>query len=177
MLIASYKSVRPGLVGVGNKLIQYRLESEISHSELVFEPSDGVDSLMPDLTTNPDPLGGLWCGSSVFAERLPEFSPVRPNEIGGVRFKRINVHNGNWTTLKINIPRQDKIDAALWFKKHQGSYYDYSLIANYVLWLLPSNVDGRYMCSESVASALKMIEAHRYDPALLHNTLAYMFSQ
>jgi hypothetical protein len=132
---------------------------------------------MPDGSTYPSADGSLWCGSSVFAERLPKDSPVRPNEIGGVRFKRINVHNGNWSNIKINIPRYDKIKAALWYKAHQGYGYDYSLIANYVMWLLPSNKVDRYMCSESVAEALGITDSYRYDPAVLHHTLMYAFSQ
>ena len=64
MLLASYKSTRPGLQGLANVLIRLRLGGIYSHCELVFQPGDGVDHLMPDGTTAPDENGALWCVSS-----------------------------------------------------------------------------------------------------------------
>jgi hypothetical protein len=40
MKLASYKGTRPGIQGIGNILIRWRLEDQISHSELIFEPGD-----------------------------------------------------------------------------------------------------------------------------------------
>ncbi len=77
MLIASYKSTRPGLQGIANRLIRLRLRSIYSHCEVVFEPLDNVGHLMPDGSCAPGPDGALWCASSVAAEALPAHSPRR----------------------------------------------------------------------------------------------------
>lgn len=69
MKLASYKATRPGLQGVANRLIRWRLRGPYSHNELVFEPGDGVAALMPDGTCAADARGALWCASSVAAEQ------------------------------------------------------------------------------------------------------------
>lgn len=173
MLLATYKSIRPGLQGIGNRLIQLRLDSIYSHSELIFEPSDGVDHLMPNFTTSPNEKNEFWAASSIFAEKLPPWSKNRPNENGGVRFKLINPHNGNWDCIKLGISREERIKAAEWYIKNEGMPYDYQLIAHFSLWLLTSGEDNSYMCSESVAEALGIKDSFRYDPATLHHTLEY----
>lgn len=175
MLLATYVGVTDGLQGVANILIQRRLKSLLTHSELIFEPGEGVDEFMPDKNTYPLSDGSLWAASSVFAERLPDYSPIRPGEWGGVRFKRINIRTNNWVTIKLGFQREKKLEMAQWFQDNQGAKYDHSLIANYAIWWLASNVEGRYMCSEAIATAMGMIEPHRYHPALLHNTMRYMF--
>ncbi len=42
MLLASYTGTRPGLQGLANRAIRFRLGGPYSHTELVFEPGDGV---------------------------------------------------------------------------------------------------------------------------------------
>lgn len=49
-------------MGLGNVLIRLRLRGPYSHSEIVFEPGDGVDHLMPDGTCALDVTGAL-CGA------------------------------------------------------------------------------------------------------------------
>jgi hypothetical protein len=66
MLLASYIETRPGLQGLNNRLISFRLNTKITHNELVFEDCDGVDDLMPDKTTKIDNENRLWCASSGF---------------------------------------------------------------------------------------------------------------
>ena len=173
MLLASYVGVRPGLQGLNNRLISYRLKTKITHNELVFEDCDGVDDLMPDKTTKIDSEGKLWCASSVIAEKLPDFSPVRPGGFGGVRFKRIDIYNGNWLTIKLPFSREKRIQAAKWFKDNQGAYYDYPLIAEYVLWALGKDKFDAYICSESIAASLGIGDPFRINPPILHTTLAY----
>lgn len=177
MLLATYIGITDGLQGFGNILIRKRLDSLYTHSELIFEPGEGVDSFLPDRNANPSLDGSLWAASSVFAEKLPNYSPVRAGEYGGVRFKRINIRTKNWVTIKLGFSREKKAEIAQWFRINQGAKYDYSLIANYAMWWLANDVSGRYMCSESIATAIGMIEPHRYHPALLHNTLQYIFQQ
>lgn len=174
MLLASYIGVRPGLQGINNRLISYRLKTKITHNELVFEDCDGVDDLMPDLTTKIDSEGKLWCASSAIAEKLPDFSPVRPEGFGGVRFKRIDIYNGNWLTIKLPFSREKRIEAAKWFKNNQGAYYDYPLIAEYVSWALSKEQASAYICSEAIAASLGLKEPFRFNPPNLHNTIDFL---
>ena len=46
MQLASYKSTRLGLQGIANRIIRLRLRGPYSHTEVVFEPGDGVDHLV-----------------------------------------------------------------------------------------------------------------------------------
>ena len=174
MKLASYKGTRPGIQGIGNILIRWRLEDQISHSELIFEPSDGVDDLMPDKTTKIDNENRLWCASSVIAEKLPDFSPVRAGGFGGVRFKRINLYNGNWIFIKVPVSREIKYQAANWFKNNQDAYYDYPLIAEYVSWALSKEKASAYICSEAIAASLGLKEPFRFNPPNLHNTIDFL---
>ena len=170
MKLASYKGTRPGIQGVGNFLIRNRLESPISHSELIFEPGDGVDHLMPDGTCEPDEDGAYWSASSTFAEKIPSFSPKRAGKSGGVRFKRINFNKDHWKFVELDNGQGNEISqmAAIWFVKNQGVCYDMSLIVKFIVWLLPYQNNDKVMCSEAVASALGMPAPARIDPALLH---------
>lgn len=170
MKLASYISTRPGIQGVGNFLIRNRLESPISHSELIFEPGDGVDHLMPDGTCEPDENGAYWAASSTFAEKIPSFSPKRAGKSGGVRFKRIKFAQDHWKIVELDNGQGNEISqmAAIWFVKNQGVCYDMSLIVKFIIWLLPYQNNDKVMCSEAVASALGMPDPARIDPALLH---------
>ncbi len=174
MLLASYIGTRPGLQGLNNKLISFRLKTGITHNELVFEDCDGVDDLMPDKTTKIDNENRLWCASSVIAEKLPDFSPVRAGGFGGVRFKRINLYNGNWIFIKVPVSREIKYQAANWFKNKQGAYYDYPLIAEYISWALSKEQASAYICSEAIAASLGLKEPFRFNPPNLHNTIDFL---
>ena len=99
MKLASYVGTRDSIVGLGSRLIRLRLSGirqalqtdntsfkdplRASHSEIVFEPGDGVDDLMPDGTCRPNEKGELWCVSSVGLERIPHFSTRRAGKRGG----------------------------------------------------------------------------------------------
>lgn len=113
MKLASYKGTRAGLMGIGNWLIRLRLRGIYSHSEIVFEPGDGVDALMPDGTCEPDADGALWCVSSTGLERLPTWSPRRAGRLGGVRFKRI-VLGDKWHLRKVE---QHPLVCIYWYDK------------------------------------------------------------
>lgn len=168
MQLASYKSTRPGIQGWANRLIRLRLRGEHSHNEVVFEPGDGVDHLMPDGTCAPDAAGALWCASSVAAERLPMFSVRRAGNVGGVRFKRIALDPERWDVVPY---RRDALAAASWFRMHEGSRYDWALILGFLAWLLawlaPERQD-RFTCSEAAAAAGGVPQAWRFDPCSLH---------
>ncbi|HQQ70219.1 MAG TPA: hypothetical protein PLL92_07905 [Alicycliphilus sp.] len=165
MLLASYKSTRPGLQGIANRIIRLRLRSPYSHTEVVFEPGDGVDHLMPDGSCAPDAHGALWCASSVAAEALPGHSPRRAGGTGGVRFKRIALDPARWDLQRVAA---HPLYAARWFRQHEGELYDWQLILGFVSWLIPHKAT-RWTCSEASAAALGVPDpdAWRFDPANL----------
>lgn len=165
MLLAFYKSTRPGLQGIANRVIRLRLRSIYSHCEVVFEPQDGVGHLMPDGSCEPGPDGALWCASSVAAEALPTHSTRRASKMGGVRFKRITLNPDHWDVRRVACsPTQ----AAQWFKAHEGELYDWQLILGFVSWVIPQKA-MRWTCSEASAAASGAPEADawRFDPANL----------
>lgn len=161
MKLASYKSTRPGIMGLGNILIRLRLRGIYSHSEIVFEPGDGVDHLMPDGTCEPDADGALWCVSSTGLERIPAWSHRRAGKRGGVRFKRI-VLSDKWTLDAVSSPEH----AAKWAVLNQGTLYDWQLILGFLAWLIPHKT-SRVMCSEACAEMLGFDDAWRFDPCVL----------
>lgn len=172
MLLASYKSTRPGLQGLFNRIIRLRLRGPYSHSEVVFEPGDGVDHLMPDGAAAIGQDGSLWCASSVAAEALPEFSGRRAGKTGGVRFKRVVLDPSHWDLVKVNL---DPMATAQWFKAHEGEMYDWQLILGFMSWVIPQK-DQRWTCSEACAAALGIpeTEAWRLDPCdILATTTAW----
>lgn len=165
MLLASYKSTRPGLQGIANRIIRLRLRGPYSHTEVVFEPGDGVDHLMPDGSCAPDAHGALWCASSVAAEALPAHSPRRAGKTGGVRFKRIALDPSRWGMQRVAAP---PLQAAQWFKQHEGELYDWQLILGFISWAIPHKAT-RWTCSKAGAAALGVPEddAWRFDPVNL----------
>lgn len=163
MKLASYHGTRAGLMGLGNIIIRLRLRGRFSHSEIVFEPGDGVDHLMPDGTCEPDADGALWCVSSTGLERLPAWSPRRAGRRGGVRFKRIVLKPAKWT---LDAVQADPLYAAQWADENQGVPYDWQLILGFVAWLIP-NKRSRVMCSEACAEMMSYFDAWRRDPCIL----------
>ena len=162
MRLASYKGTRAGLMGLGNILIRLRLRGPYSHSEIVFEPGDGVDALMPDGTCAPDADGALWCVSSTGLERIPPWSQRRPGKRGGVRFKRIVIKPDHWQLD--DMPGAQA--AATWAVLNEGRLYDWQLILGFLAWVVP-NKRSRVMCSEACAEMLGFDDAWRFDPCAL----------
>jgi len=163
MLLASYKSTRPGLQGVANRVIRWRLRGQYSHSEIVFEPTDGVDDLMPDGRAD-EIDGSLWCVSSVAAERLPAWSDRRAGALGGVRFKRIALDPARWDLVQVQA---DALKAASLASLIKGAMYDWQQVAGYLSWLIPHKSD-RWSCAEVCAYLMGMPDAWRFDPCSLH---------
>lgn len=165
MLLVSYKSTRPGLQGIANRVIRWRLNGSYSHTELVFEPHDPVGHLMPDGTAARGADGSLWCASSVAAEALPVHSPRRAGKTGGVRFKRIALDTSRWDLQRVAA---NPVQAAQWFKQHEGELYDWQLVLGFVSWVIPHKA-MRWTCSEACAAALRVPDddAWRFDPVNL----------
>lgn len=168
MKLASYTGTRPGIMGIGNRLIRLRLRGRVSHCEVVFEPGDGVDHLMPDGTCAPDADNRLWCFSSVGLEGLPDYSPRRAGSIGGCRFKRIHVHD--WTKWDLDNAQVDPISAAEHAYRLQGTLYDWQYIAGFLAWGVPER-EGRLACSEACAAVLGFDQPHRFDPCSLQSAV------
>lgn len=166
MLIASYKSTRPGIQGIANRIIRLRLRSPYSHTEVVFEPEDQVGQWLPDGSAARGEDGSLWCASSVAAEALPAHSPRRAGKGGGVRFKRIVLDPDHWDVRRVAC---SPLRAAQWFKGNEGDLYDWQLILGFVSWVIPQK-SQRWTCSEASAAALGVPdgEAWRFDPPGLH---------
>lgn len=163
MHVASYKATRPGLQGLANRAIRLRLRGIYSHSEVVFQPGDGVDHLMPDGSCAPVD-GAYWCASSVAAERLPSHSPQRAGQMGGVRFKRIALDPAHWDVVAY---RRCPLRAAQWFRAHEGDRYDWQLILGFLAWVIPQQAH-RWTCSEAAAAAGGYADPWRFDPCTLH---------
>ena len=173
MLLASYITIRPGIQGIANRLIRWRLRSKESHTEVVFMPGDGVDNRMPDGTCEPDATGALWCASSVAWERLPEWSPRRAGRRGGVRFKRIALKPEHW---HLQPYQRDPVAAVEVFKRLEGQAYSWRLILGWVGWLItviwpPSR--RKRVCSQVSAEAggVDPDEAWRFDPPILRRAV------
>lgn len=168
MKLAAYIGTRPGIAGLGNILIRGRLRGLYSHCEVVFEPGDDVDQLMPDGTCEPDADGRLWGFSSVGLERLPDYSPRRPGKIGGARFKRIDFANaGKWELVPI---KAQPLVAAREAADMQGERYDWLHIMSFIAWPIKQN-KSRSTCAETCARLLGLPEPHRYDPCSLHGVV------
>lgn len=163
MQLASYHSTRPGLQGIANRLIRWRLRGPYSHNEIIFEPGDGVDDLMPDGSCAPVD-GALWCVSSVAAERMPAWSRRRPGALGGVRFKRVKIDPAKWDVIP--LPGSAR-DAATRASVCEGEMYDWQLIAGFLNWLIPDK-SGRWTCNELCAWCAGILDPWRFDPCALH---------
>lgn len=166
MKLASYKGTRPGVQGVLNRIIRRRFLGLHSHSEIVFEPGDDVDPLMPDGTTSPDAAGALWCVSAVAWETLPAWSAYRAGKRGGVRFKRIALAPDHWDLRP--LPGRSPLEAARLARRHEGEPYSWRLIARWAAWYIEQATQTRqWACSTFCALLLGLRQADRYDPCLL----------
>ena len=190
MKLASYVGTQSGYKGLGNILIRLRIAGikeaihlkpyggttlRASHSEVVFEPTDGVDHLMPDGTCKPDSEGRLWCASSTGMDILPSWSKRRAGKLGGVRFKRINVSNTDkWELQTIHLP--EPITVAKFFKDNEGALYDWQAIVSFIAKFIPDK-DGRFMCSEVISRSLFLIDAAKIDPCQLQGIVNNLHNQ
>jgi len=184
MKLASYVGTQSGYKGLGNILIRLRIAGikeaihlkpyggtalRASHSEVVFEPTDGVGHLMPDGTCKPDSEGRLWCASSTGMDILPSWSKRRAGKLGGVRFKRINVSNTDKWELQ-TIHNTDAELVAKFFKDNEGALYDWQAIVSFIAKFIPDK-DGRFMCSEVIAASLYIPDSAKVNPCDLQETV------
>lgn len=163
MKLLGFKANSPGLAGIVDRLIRFRLDGRYSHTEIMFEPGDNVEHLVPDGVLEPI-NGEYWCASSSGLDRMPFYSKRRCGQLGGVRFKRIKPNPRKWTIL--DIKDKDAVKAAEVFVKYEGACYDYKLILGYINFFM-RDTKGKLICSEICAQALGYKETWRYDPCLL----------
>lgn len=165
MKLASYHGTRSGLMGLGNAAIRLRLRGKFSHTEIMFEPGDGVDHMMPDGTCAPDANGAYWMASSVGLERIPVWSNRRAGRLGGWRMKRIVPDPRKWTLDEV---KSDPIVAASMARENEGSLYDWQLVLQFIGWIIPQKM-SRGHCAEVAARMLGIPaeDAWRFDPCSL----------
>lgn len=176
MKLASYKGTRAGWQGWFNRLIRWRFSGPYSHSEIVFEPGDGVDTSMPDQTCNATNAGELWCASSVALERLPDWANYRAGKVGGVRFKRIALDLEKWDLLPVS---GDPHLVVTMFNLYEGIPYSWRLIAKFAAWFVDLRGTKQMTCSQVCAFAIgvEFDEAWRFDPCTLHAAVKAMGGQ
>lgn len=167
MKLLSYTGTRPGIAGIGNRLVRWRLSSPYSHSEVMFEPGDGVEYLMPDGSLEPDADGAYWCASASATDVMPNWGDkrcVRAGAKGGIRFKRIVIKPENWTVCPYQF---DAAQVASWFYVHEGDLYDWRHILSYLGMManvITHQDEYRFTCAEACAAAAGFNKAEVFDP-------------
>lgn len=170
MKLLSYKVIRPGFQSLGSISVRIRLRSPLSHTEVMYEPGDGVDHLMPDGTCDPDENGAYWCASSTAAEKLPhydnpKFTNRRAGKFGGVRFKRIVPKPDHW--LIQDVLGFDPVKSAQWFFNNLGMAYDWKHILSFIAvgwnWVFRQSHD-KVTCTEACAASFGFPDADNFDP-------------
>ena len=174
MKIASYIGTQSGYAGWGDRIVRWRYGGgsaslpEPSHTEIVFEPGDGVDHLMPDGTT--EVIGEeYWCASSSMFDRMPMWSPIRAGKLGGVRFKRIHLSAEKW---EVRDFKRDALMAAMWYKAHEGQPYNVAQLLVYLEWFMAivvRNTTQKWTCTSSVAAALGYYRPELYHPSIMRS--------
>ena len=178
MLRASDKSTRSGYKGLGNIIIRWRLKSQYSHSEIVFEPEDNVrDFIAPSLWEQAEHANtNLIMGSSTGTDRIPAYSHYRAGKLGGVRLKYHVYDPTKWDYTKLDPAVFSARDAIKTFLTEEGKCYDWKLIGSFVSWvwwLVAGTGQNKYMCSEICAKALKIPEYEEISPKNLDMTVKY----
>lgn len=158
MLLASYIGTRTGLKGLISVIKRWYYKSRYTHSEIVFEPGDGVEDLMPDKSLDLTIDFEFWCASMVFGEIMPMSSPLRAGQNGGIRLKRIDVNDGNWDLIPID-PKLNR-QVAAWFFSKLGQERDL--------------YNKKYTSSSAIAKALGIIDYQRFNPPALKSLVFFL---
>lgn len=86
----------------------------------------------------------------------------------GVRFKRIDLSSGRWDLYQPARRYQTmEPQARQWFIEHEGLPYDHLGLAWFVLPIEEFNDPKAFVCSEAIASALRMRKPHKFHPQRL----------
>lgn len=144
MRVAFYKSTRPGLAGIFNRLVRWWTRGPYSHVELI------IDTRLRARST-------YVCYSS-------------SAEDGGVRSKRIDIRPEKWDVIELNPLTYSVDKARLWYFLRMGAKYDYRGLLGGVVRSVKDD-RHKYFCSESIAAALGFDDPWRFDPNTLHKAL------
>lgn len=125
-----------------NRLVSWWLRGPYSHCELVIRV---------------DEAGRAHCLSSSFMD-------------GGVRIKVMWLDPAHWDVLPAR-PRISASRAYQWAYDKAEAGYDVLGLLGFV-WRRQRGEQHRWFCSEAVADVLGYPEPWRYDPCVLHSTLA-----
>jgi hypothetical protein len=79
---------------------------------------------------------------------------------GGVRFKTIDMSNGQWDIVEVEADAQQVFD---YFAQRLGSEYDWAGIFRFILPFVPHN-KNQYICSEICAGALGYKNPEDFSP-------------
>jgi hypothetical protein len=88
-----------------------------------------------------------------------------------VRFKAIDFDPMLWDFVPLPAALEQR--ARAWFVKHKGQAYDLLGNLHFVIGGVGDDKE-KWFCSESVAAALGMDQAWRYDPATLYSALFFL---
>lgn len=138
MKLAMYKATEPGIYGLFDRLVRWWTRGPYSHCELVFE------------------YGGEDTPSLCASASLPD---------GGVRFRRITLDSPKWDI--IDIGNENRSRALNWFVDHDDCSYDIQGIFGLIVWRI-GHRRRKYFCSEAIAEALGISDAHTITPNKLH---------
>lgn len=142
MKLALYKGTQRGLYGIINRIIRWRLNSNYSHVELVFEAVDKVGKLMPDGDCDVNDRQQLWAFSS----------EARFGKSGGVRLKRIRFCKDKWDLYDINLNSKKCAINALSIINRP---YDWFFILSHIIPFIKQK-EGSFACEDAVSYALSI---------------------
>lgn len=85
----------------------------------------------------------------------------------GVRIKHMTLDQEHWDLIEVG---GEPIKAQFWLMQHYDQPYDVIGLAGFIFRRVRQN-NGKWFCSEAVASMLGMDDAWRFDPCSLHAAL------
>lgn len=136
--LASYKSTRPGWLGVVNRAIRLCTNSVYSHSEVcVGNPFEGA----------------VHCLSSTSAD-------------GGVRVKLMQLNPAKWDIVPLQGVGEPAVWE--FFARHQGEPYELDGAFRTVLPFVGRPHPHKWFCSEVCAAVMGLDEPWRMYPGALH---------
>ena len=81
---------------------------------------------------------------------------------GGVRRKQIDLGDGHWDIIPLELTQDECVKALAWFLSHEDDGYDFRNIARWIMPFVPQH-PMQYVCYESIGEALGFAGAYRLD--------------
>lgn len=171
MFLATYKAIRPGFQGLGSYAVRLGTNSKYSHTELVFEPGDGVESFMPDGSLERGTDNTLWAFGATASDIMPEWSERRAGRRGGCRFKRIEFKDSNWDFVQIDPAVFKAIEGIRVCMAVEGKAYDWRHIGSFlgpIANLIFRQSGDKLTCAELAARVFGLSHPELFHPYNLH---------